>query len=138
MYQHRIDIILYYSRDFLGKRRASAMCEFKDFRVVASNYSEDTGDFISPCTQTFARIASRVSRSWYTRTGPLTWISQSVEMCDRADLPLCPVCKSQFVKDAKEYRNSIWDQLPGVIDLPSWAEMAKSDLSEEQFRASFD
>lgn len=134
MYQHRIDLILDYSRNVLGKRRASSSCVFAN----AKSNSEDLDGYASRCTQAFARLASLVSRSWYTRTGPLKWMLQSIEMIDKNELPLCHICRYHFTNDVQAHRKWIWKTLPGIIDLPSWEEMEKMDLSEDLSNSTLD
>ena len=134
MYQHRIDLILDYSRNVLGKRRASSSCVFAN----AKSNSEDLDGYASRCTQAFARLASLVSRSWYTRTGPLKWMLQSIEMIDKNELPLCHICRYHFTNDVQAHRKWIWKTIPGIIDLPSWEEMEKMDLSEDLSSSTLD
>jgi hypothetical protein len=55
MFQKRLDIILNFVRSFCGTRTALPTCR--------------TGP---ACTSGFARLSSRLSRSWITRTGPRT------------------------------------------------------------------
>ncbi|TDL18084.1 hypothetical protein BD410DRAFT_793572 [Rickenella mellea] len=113
MYQHRIELMLDFSRRVCGERRASAQCL--------------KGVQASACTQGFGRLGARMARSWVTRTGPLHWMLQSVKMLD-GDGSVCAVCKREFKEDVQRHREAVWEKLPSVVGLPDWNVLVESDL----------
>ncbi|EIN12935.1 hypothetical protein PUNSTDRAFT_111294 [Punctularia strigosozonata HHB-11173 SS5] len=120
--QYRVDIILDFIRDFCNIRRCTS---------GAHPNLADTADaaIALTCSRAFASVASRLSRSWNVRTGPLYLIAQAMqEVSQRASI--CDKCKHQFRTDAKSRRREIWDGIPAVIGMPSWEELIAMDLPD--------
>ncbi|KAJ7644014.1 hypothetical protein FB45DRAFT_285815 [Roridomyces roridus] len=112
MFQKRLDIILNFIRSFCGTRVATTTCLTKP-----------------ACSEGFARLTSRLSRSWITRTGPLHYMLQAIS--DLADHPkgrVCDRCRSAFAQDVAALREKIWNELPAILGLPTWEEMIEIDL----------
>ncbi|EJC97882.1 uncharacterized protein FOMMEDRAFT_143417 [Fomitiporia mediterranea MF3/22] len=135
MYQHRIELVLDYVRHFCGERRSHRDCRWRREEDPSRPFNHDQDrppevEGLDPCSHTFARLASRASRSWYTRTGPLRWMLQTVQYLEQRDMPLCSLCKYTFQRDVESHRHGIWDKLPGVVGLPRWKELLESDLPE--------
>jgi hypothetical protein len=110
MFQHRISVILDFVRKFFDERSPSSDCT--------------TGKV---CSRGFSRLASRLSRSWLTRTGPLYYMVQAIEGLSD-DSSVCLLCRAMFHHDVEGWRQIIWNDLPSVIGLPSWAELEALDL----------
>ena len=137
MYQHRIDLMLDFSRRFCGERRSSPGCQRRksylgtEVHLSQSNANANAVD--DPCTHSFAKLASRVSRSWFVRTGPLRWMVQTVDHIEGVEVnspgSLCRICRDAFRLDVETYRNKIWEALPAVVGLQPWQELIDSDLS---------
>jgi hypothetical protein len=111
MFQHRITIILDFVRRFFDERPALCKCPTATI-----------------CNRTFARLASRLSRSWVSRTGPLHFIIQAVQVL-REDSNICQSCRASFEKDVNALRERIWKDLPAVIGLPDWGQLEAVELS---------
>lgn len=113
MFQHRLEMILDFVRRFVGQRTADAsICLNKQ----------------APCTRGFARLSSRLSRSWKTRTGPLHYMLQATqELSD--DGTVCLPCRKAFREDVDRYREEAWDRLPEVIGSTSWDNLKGMDLT---------
>lgn len=112
MFQHRLDIILDFIRQSCGARTPSPTCSGKS----------------GICERAFFRLSSRLSRSWSVRTGPLTYMVQAIDsLAD--DQNVCGACRRAFKKDILNLRDKIWAELPGIVGLPSWAELEKLDLT---------
>jgi len=118
MYQHRIDFLLKFCRNLNG-RPPSPLCRRNAHLAVMAEES---------CKVAFARLASRVSRSWLSRTGNLYWMSQTVKWSESHDINLCPECKADYRSFVENVRREEWDRLPSVVGLPSWMDLLKSDL----------
>jgi len=118
MYQHRIDFILKFCRNLNG-RPPSPLCRRNAHLAVVAEES---------CKVAFARLASRVSRSWLSRTGNLHWMSQTVKWSESHDVNLCPECKVDYRSFVENVRREAWDRLPSIVGLPSWVELQESDL----------
>jgi hypothetical protein len=109
MFQRRIDIILDFVRRFCGERSANVTTK--------------------ACIRGFARLASRLSNSWVTRTGPLSYMLQALyELTD--DRTICESCRMTFRKDVEALREETWEQLPSVVGLPSWEVLKAMELSD--------
>ena len=113
MFQHRIEMILDFVRRFGGQRTADAS-------ICLNNQT--------PCTHGFARLSSRLSRSWKTRTGPLHYMLQAVqELSD--DGAVCLPCRKSFREDVNQYREDLWDMLPAVVGSTNWDRLKDLDLT---------
>lgn len=128
MYQHRIELILDFVRHFCGERTSHPNCLRKQKKLPSEDGELHDAVSVDPCSHTFARLASRASRSWYTRTGPLRWMVQTVQCLEIKDMPLCKVCKESFRADVESYRHSIWAKLPSVVGLSGWDDLIEADL----------
>ncbi|KAF7365044.1 BTB domain-containing protein [Mycena venus] len=112
MFQKRLDIILNFVRSVCGTRSALSTCSTS----VA-------------CTRGFARLSSRLSRSWITRTGPLHYMSQAVlDLTEDPKGGVCGPCRLSFAQDVAALREKTWNELPSILGLPSWEEMVAMDL----------
>ncbi|KAL5524456.1 hypothetical protein ACEPAF_9596 [Sanghuangporus sanghuang] len=132
MYQHRIEVILDFVRKFCGDRRSYPACLWKCGRLdipLEMDRPPDAED-PDPCSHTFAKLASRASRSWYPRTGPFRWMLQTVNQLEHKDMRICKVCKDSFRMDVEKHRNAVWSVLPSVVGLPSWSELIAADLPD--------
>ncbi|KAF8172001.1 hypothetical protein K438DRAFT_1772961 [Mycena galopus ATCC 62051] len=110
MFQKRLDVILLFVRTFCGKRTV-------------------TCSTTPACTHGFARLSSRLSRSWITRTGPLHYMSQAVaDLSDGPKGTVCGSCRRAFAQDVAALREQVWNELPSILGLPSWEEMMAIDL----------
>ncbi|KAJ7601582.1 hypothetical protein DFH06DRAFT_404503 [Mycena polygramma] len=114
MFQKRLDVILNFVRSYCGTRTALSTCETSQ-----------------TCTRGFARLSSRLSRSWITRTGPLHYMSQAVsDLSEDPKGSVCGPCRRAFGQDVAALREKTWNELPSVLGLPSWEEMVAIDLQE--------
>lgn len=104
MYQHRLQILEDFIRDFCGKRTTAPSC---------GPVNVDT------CGKAFSRLVSQLRRSWSLRTGPLHFMLQTMNRVS-ADSTICKRCRLEFVRDASLLRQEIWDNLPSVVRLPPW------------------
>lgn len=111
MFQHRLQVILDFVRQFCGERAVSPVCS-------------------SPisCSRGFYRLSSQLSRSWVIRTGPLHYMMQAVHQVNY-DSAVCDVCRTSFQRDVIQLRCEIWDSLPSLVGLPAWADLKVTDLS---------
>ncbi|THH07411.1 hypothetical protein EW145_g3389 [Phellinidium pouzarii] len=130
MYQHRIELILDYVRRFCSERRSHEECSWRrdDSDTPTLRRRPLDSQEVDPCSHTFARLASKASRSWFTRTGPLKWMLQTEQYLEGYDMKLCYRCKEGFRSDLKFHRLSIWKALPGIVGMPSWETLLESDL----------
>ncbi|KAJ7095738.1 hypothetical protein B0H15DRAFT_921062 [Mycena belliarum] len=113
MFQKRLDIILDFVRSFCGTRTALKTCQTAP-----------------ACTRGFARLSSRLSRSWITRTGPLHYMSQAVsDLSDDPKATVCSPCRRAFAQDVVTLREKTWNELPLILGLPPWEEMIAMDLN---------
>ncbi|KAF7346545.1 BTB domain-containing protein [Mycena sanguinolenta] len=112
MFQHRLDTILHFVRAFCGKRTALQACPSP-----------------SACSHGFAKLSSRLSRSWITRTGPLHYMSQAVfDLAEDSRGSVCGLCRRAFAQDVATLREKVWSELPSILGLPSWTELEAMDL----------
>ncbi|KAF7298874.1 hypothetical protein MIND_00835300 [Mycena indigotica] len=110
MFQKRLEVILHFVRTFCGTRTPTAKCQSTE-----------------ACSRGFARLASRLGRSWISRTGPLHYMSQAVgDLADKAEV--CKLCQRAFGDDVAALREQTWNELPSVIGMPSWDELVAIDL----------
>ncbi|KAH8114380.1 hypothetical protein DFH11DRAFT_1688916 [Phellopilus nigrolimitatus] len=133
MFQHRIEIMLDYVRRFLSERRSCVACQYRRDETDAAPPSRRRPlgpEEIDPCSHTFARVASRASRTWFTRTGPLKWMLQTVQYLESDGMTVCVRCKEAFKSDVESHRLNIWEALPGVVGMPNWWLLKESDLPE--------
>jgi hypothetical protein len=115
MFQKRIDIILHFVRIFVGTRTALKNCASAP-----------------ACTSGFARLSSRLSRSWITRTGPLHFMSQAVsDLSEDPKATVCRPCRRAFAQDVAQLKEKVWSELPLILGLPSWEEMVEMDLNSD-------
>ncbi|KAH9950657.1 hypothetical protein B0H21DRAFT_503581 [Amylocystis lapponica] len=112
LFQHRIDLIMTFVRTDCGWRSASANCK------------NDEG----VCAKAFARLSSKLSRAWQTRTGPLHFMVQAMDEL-AGDSMVCTPCRRSFREDVYAAREKIWKELPGLIGLPSWEDLKAADLT---------
>lgn len=112
MFQHRLDVILDFVRHFVSERTANT-------NICHNNQT--------PCTRGFARLASRLSRSWKTRTGPLHYMMQAVQE-HSDDASVCLPCRKSFREDVIRLREEIWDNLPAVVNFTTWDDLKAMDL----------
>jgi hypothetical protein len=110
MFQHRISVILDFVRPFFDERSPPPGCT--------------TG---KTCNRGFSRLASRLSRAWLTRTGPLYFMVQAVEGLSE-DPSVCLSCRAMCHRDVEGLRQKIWNGLPAVVGLPTWTELEALDL----------
>ncbi|KAJ7147124.1 hypothetical protein C8R43DRAFT_1088675 [Mycena crocata] len=112
MFQKRMDIILNFVRSFCGTRTAVSTC------LTAAT-----------CTRGFARLSSRLSRSWITRTGPLHYMSQAVsDLSEDPKATVCSPCRRAFAQEVTTLREKTWNEMPSILGLPTWEEMVEMDL----------
>lgn len=107
MFQHRLDVILDFVRRFVGEREAN--------ETICRNSQ-------APCTRGFARLSSRLSRSWMPRTGPFHYMLQAIQEIS-GDETICRPCRNSFTEDVTRLRGELWDNLPLVIGYPTWDDM---------------
>jgi hypothetical protein len=112
MFQHRISLLLKFVRVFCGERTASARCEY-----VGKG----------SCNRGLLRLASRMSRSWVEKTGPLHYAAQAAREV-KSDKSICEVCRTEFGHDVTAWREQAWKELPAVVGLSSWEDMEKDEL----------
>jgi len=106
MFQYRLKVILEFIR---GDPRLSPQC------------INDT------CPRGFQKLATRLFRSWNTRSGPLYFILQAINAIDE-EIYLCEPCRIQYRRDAHDLRERIWNELPSVVGLPPWDDLLAADL----------
>ncbi|KAI0917318.1 hypothetical protein AcW1_007467 [Taiwanofungus camphoratus] len=112
MFQHRIDVVLDFVRRVCGLRSASTSCQSDR----------------ESCTKAFTRLASRLSRAWMVRTGPLHYMVQAMDELAE-DPTVCRACRRAFREDVITARQKIWNELPSVIGLPSWEDLEAAELT---------
>ena len=112
MFQYRLNTLLDFVHRVCGNRIAEADC-------LAGK---------SPCNRRFVKLASRIGRSWTTKTNVLYLMVQVIEELSE-DAELCHVCRKAFFRDIRLVRDEIWAHLPVVVGLPSWKELETIDLS---------
>lgn len=110
MFQHRLTVILDFVRKFFDGRGTASECLAE-----------------KACVRGFSRLASRLSRSWVTRTGPLHYMLQAIQGL-QDDSSICQKCRTSFEHDVWKLRAAIWEELPSVIGLPGWKELEAVDL----------
>ncbi|KAJ7784387.1 hypothetical protein B0H16DRAFT_1709109 [Mycena metata] len=112
MFQKRMAIILSFVRNFCGTRQALPTC------------------LSGPeCTRGFARLASRLSRSWIPRTGPFHYMAQAVtDLSEDPKTNVCGLCRRAFAQDVAALREQTWNEMPLVIGMPPWEDMIAMDL----------
>ena len=109
IYQMRVDFMLELSRS-LARRKP-----------VCQNTA-------SSCRTAYARLSSRVSRSWVTRTGPIHWMSQTTRWAEVQDIGLCTHCQADYRSYVESTRLELWNRLPLLLNLPSWSDLVNFDL----------
>lgn len=107
MYQHRLQLLDNFMRQFCAERAFKPTC-----------------GAISTCGKGFSRLVSQLHRSWTLRTGPLHYIFQAMQKV-AADETICGLCRASFHQECSLLRQQIWDELPSVVNLPPWEEMHK-------------
>ncbi|KAH9936336.1 uncharacterized protein B0H18DRAFT_1113741 [Fomitopsis serialis] len=117
MFQHRIDTLLNFTRGVCSQQEQCSTCERE--RGV--------------CTKAFRRLALNLSYAWMLRTGPLHFMVQAVDQLDN-DSTVCTPCRKAFRDKVFEARQKAWDELPGVVGLPSWEELQTVDLGTSDDR----
>lgn len=125
MFQYRIDVMLDFSRVFCGGRHSEPGCSRRT-QATGFQVEED------PCMRSFAKLASRASRSWYPRTGPLRWMVQTVQHLegegDTGPGSVCKTCREAFRSDVEAYRVRVWEALPNLVGFPGWQQLIDADL----------
>lgn len=112
MFQYRVDIILNFVRRTVGERHAD---------------KETCLNGQTACTLGFVKLASRLSRSWQTRTGPFHYMLQAIqELSDNGTV--CLPCRKSFRGDVLRLRERSWEDLPGVVGCPSWNDLMAMDF----------
>ncbi|KAF5367816.1 hypothetical protein D9757_010352 [Collybiopsis confluens] len=117
MYQRRMDGILEFINTLVGDR-ASPSSE-----IPCPNRSAKS------CTRNFHRLRTRLATSWVVRTGPFNFIAQAISSVNQDPDGFCTACREAFVKDAGDYRERFWAELPSVCGLPQWDAMKEEELS---------
>ncbi|KAH9850114.1 hypothetical protein C2E23DRAFT_836340 [Lenzites betulinus] len=112
MFQHRIDAILDFIRQDCSGRVPVKRCQGQP----------------GMCQKAFVRLGSRLSRAWVVRTGSLHYPVQAIDEL-ASDPNVCQPCRRGFREDVDTLRKRLWAELPGVIGLPSWTELEKTDLA---------
>ncbi|KAF9485854.1 hypothetical protein BDN70DRAFT_870761 [Pholiota conissans] len=108
MYQHRLQVMDNFVRQFCTERAFKPAC-----------------DGATPtCSKSFSRLVAQLHRSWTLRTGPLHYIYQAMQKV-AADQSICGLCRASFHQGCSLLRQQVWDELPGVVNLPPWEEMHK-------------
>lgn len=107
MFQRRLDIILAFVREVCGERESKCSTA-------------------KVCNRNFARLTSRLSRSWMIRTGPLHYMLQAIADVSE-DMTYCAPCRKGFRQDVLAFRDQTWDALPSILGLPTWEEMRVSE-----------
>ncbi|KAG5639205.1 hypothetical protein H0H81_005684 [Sphagnurus paluster] len=107
MFQYRLKVIL----DFM-----------REERIPASLCRNET------CQRGFQKQASRLLRSWQTRTGPIFFVVQAINAAEEEPY-ICEICRRKYRREANELRQKIWLELPSVIGLSSWEGLIAADLS---------
>ncbi|KAF9534493.1 hypothetical protein CPB83DRAFT_844313 [Crepidotus variabilis] len=106
MYQHRLQIMSTFIRNFCTIRVAEPPCSS------------------STCGKSFSRLVSQLHRSWSLRTGPLHFIAQAIQQVS-GDQTICSECRTEFAAEATKLRKQVWDELPSVVLLPSWDQVMR-------------
>lgn len=106
VFQYRLQLMLDFCRKTCGDRKPPRDCQ---------NWSQ--------CSKSFHRLANSLSRQWIPRSGPLHFMRQAQDqLLDTPDV--CRPCRAAFHKDANAAREAAWRNLPAVVGLPSWEELA--------------
>lgn len=112
MYQHRLEVILDFVRQFVGRRTVD----------VSQCQNEQ-----NICTRGFARLSSRLSRSWMTRTGPIHYMLQAIQELSN-DETVCFSCRRAFRVDTARLREKTWESMPSIIGMATWKDLKAIDL----------
>lgn len=107
MYQHRLQVMVNFVREFCPERAFKPPC-----------------GTISTCGKGFSRLTAQLQRSSNLKTGPLYYISQAMLRVVE-DKTICGICTTRFQQDCSSLRQKIWGELPAVVNLPPWEEMQK-------------
>ncbi|KAF7314478.1 hypothetical protein MKEN_00920800 [Mycena kentingensis (nom. inval.)] len=112
MFQARMDTLISFTRKFCGARAPIDAC-----RTQAA------------CIRGFARLCSRLNRSWITRTGSLHFMSQAInDLSEDPKSEVCALCRRAFTDDVHALREKTWSELPSVLGLPPWEDLVATDL----------
>jgi hypothetical protein len=103
MYQHRMDTLQDFTRHI--QTTASAECEHS-----------------AQCGRAFRQPQSRLARSWNPRTSPLYLMTQAKDSIN-GENGVCRGCRLLFDRNVDEVREKTWEELPGVVGLPSWSDL---------------
>ncbi|KAF9568811.1 hypothetical protein CPC08DRAFT_739622 [Agrocybe pediades] len=104
MYQHRLQIMENFIREFCESRATQPKCGAPG---------------MSLCRKGFTKLVSQLYRSCYLRTGPLHFILQAIHKINHGGV-VCEFCSLEFFQSAERLRQEIWDDLPTVAQLPPW------------------
>ncbi|KAK7469378.1 hypothetical protein VKT23_003853 [Stygiomarasmius scandens] len=110
MFQWRMDIILEFVRKFCGNRVPGNECLAR-----------------KDCERALRSTTARLSNSWVIRTGPFNFMQQAISQVSQ-DPAFCMPCRDAFVRDGNTHRQRLWDELPSVINLPTWEDL-KNEIS---------
>ncbi|KAF9049531.1 hypothetical protein BDZ89DRAFT_1057420 [Hymenopellis radicata] len=112
MFQRRIEYTMDFVRRVCGERKSTFGCSKGE-----------------TCSRSFASLASRLGRSWMMRTALLHYVGQVSKDVWERENEFCIACRRAFQEDCETFREEIWAGLPALLNLPSWEELAVSDLS---------
>ncbi|KAI0345877.1 hypothetical protein BDW22DRAFT_1353483 [Trametopsis cervina] len=112
MFQYRLQLVLDFVRKTCGARTLSVKCANEQ-----------------RCRKGFAQLANRLSREWVMRTGPIHFMSQSINELNGFQ-DVCTSCRVNFRKDVTKAREDAWMNLPLAIGLPPWDQLEASDLAK--------
>lgn len=137
MNEHRVSLMLDFCRKFLADRQPGERCtNFHNKHISPiGNTPHQHRPLLTanlpatpnPCIRGFASLASKASRSWFPRTGPLIWMQQVVRLSERDDV-LCRTCRWELRQNVEMHREKIWQGLPSVVRMSTWDELVKGDL----------
>ncbi|TFK40674.1 hypothetical protein BDQ12DRAFT_733879 [Crucibulum laeve] len=110
MFQHRLQVIQDFVRQFCSEKATSRKCPYS-----------------TACARGFSRLVSQLNRSWSLRTGPLHYMRQAIKEVDH-DSTICEACKTNFKEDVTHLRRKLWSELPVILGLPTWPELEVAEL----------
>ncbi|KAJ8080431.1 hypothetical protein PM082_017264 [Marasmius tenuissimus] len=110
MFQRRLDLLMDFIRRICGERKTAAGC--MNTKI---------------CTRNFTRLTFRLESSWKMRTGPFHFMVEAMAQVTK-DETFCILCRQTFQREVTEYRQRAWDELPSVLELPSWEDLVNEEV----------
>lgn len=111
IFQRRIEYTMDFVRRICGDRRPAEGCVRGEM-----------------CSRAFASLGLRLSRTWMIRTALIHYIVQVTRDIGGRQSDFCTSCRTAFLQDSAAFREEVWEGLPALFGMPSWEDLAASDL----------